>query len=94
MDKKGRYLCTAAASSVIAASDELNVPVFLPDRWVVLAGSVSLLTQQLVHVPEVPSTGGTGLHSQTLLCFVAAFQFYPSLFLCLLTNSRHFVDAL
>lgn len=37
MDKKGGVLSmdvirgTAAASSVVAASDELNVPVFLPD---------------------------------------------------------------
>lgn len=63
-----------------------NVPVFLPDRWVVLAGSVSLLTQQLVH--QVPSTGGRASIAK-LLFFVAAFQFYPLLFLCVLTNSRH-----
>lgn len=66
MDKKGRVLSmdvirgTEAASSVVAALDELNVPVFLPERWVVLAGLIILLTQQLVHVPEVPSTGGGG----------------------------------
>lgn len=33
--------------SVVTTSDELNIPVFLPDRSVVLAGSVSLVTQSI-----------------------------------------------
>lgn len=35
------------ALSVITTSDELNNPVLLPDRSVVLAGSVSLVTQSI-----------------------------------------------